>query len=98
MGVLAMFSSILILFVLPWLDTSRVKSGKYRPMFKVFFWLFVITGLGLGYLGSQPAEGIYVTLSRVATFYYFAYFLIILPILGKVERTKEVPESISKAK
>ncbi len=96
-GVLFMFASILILFVLPWLDTHKVKSGAYRPLFKPFFWLFVINGIFLGWLGGKPAEGIYVILSRVATFYYFAYFLLVLPLLSKVEKAKPLPASISAA-
>ncbi len=66
-GVIAMFGSILILFVLPWLDTSRVRSGTYRPIFKQFFWIFVIVCVALGYLGSKPAEGAYVFWSRILT-------------------------------
>ena len=85
------------MFVLPWLDTHKVKSGAYRPLFKPFFWLFVINGIFLGWLGGKPAEGIYVILSRVATFYYFAYFLLVLPLLSKVEKAKPLPASISAA-
>lgn len=96
-GVLFMFGSLLILFILPWLDTSKIKSGAFRPIFKIFFWLFAFNFVFLGYLGGKPAEGIYVTLSRVATFYYFAYFLIVLPIIGKIEKPKELPQSIDSA-
>lgn len=96
-GVLVMFSSILILFALPWLDTSKVKSGAYRPLFRVFYWLFVVTVVFLGWLGAQPAEGIYVLMARGAALYYFAYFLVILPMLGKIEKTKPLPASISAA-
>jgi ubiquinol-cytochrome c reductase cytochrome b subunit len=96
-GVLFMFGSLLILFVLPWLDTSKIKSGSFRPLFKPFFWLFAANFIFLGYLGGKPAEGTYVILSRVATFYYFAYFLLILPIIGKVEKPSKLPESIDAA-
>jgi len=96
-GVVMMFGSLLILFALPWLDTSKVRSAVYRPVFKIFFLLFTLNFIVLGYLGGKPPEGIYVILSRVATFYYFAYFLLVLPILGKVEKTKPLPESISAA-
>jgi ubiquinol-cytochrome c reductase cytochrome b subunit len=92
-----MFGSLLILFVLPWLDTSKIKSGSFRPLFKPFFWLFAANFIFLGYLGGKPAEGTYVILSRVATFYYFAYFLLILPIIGKVEKPSKLPESIDAA-
>jgi ubiquinol-cytochrome c reductase cytochrome b/c1 subunit len=94
-GVIAMFSSILVLAFLPWLDTSKVRSTKYRPMAKQFFWMFVVVAVLLGYLGSQPPEGIYVILGRVLTVCYFAYFLIVLPLLGKVETTKPLPNSIA---
>ncbi|MFT3672468.1 cytochrome b [Aestuariivirga sp.] len=96
-GVIAMFGSILILFVLPWLDTSKVRSGNYRPIFKGFFWIFAIVCVGLGYLGSKPAEGVYVMWARILTAYYFAHFIIILPVLGLLERTKPLPASISDA-
>ncbi len=94
-GVTAMFGSILILFVLPWLDTSRVRSGPYRPIFKQFFWVFVIVCIGLGYLGSKPPEGAYVIWSRILTAYYFAHFLVILPLIGLLESPKPLPPSIS---
>jgi ubiquinol-cytochrome c reductase cytochrome b/c1 subunit len=97
MGVIALGASILILFFLPWLDTSRVRSARYRPLFKQFFWLFVIGCVGLGWLGSKPPEGIYVILARIFTIYYFAFFLIILPLLGIFEKTKPVPNSISES-
>ena len=94
-GVTAMFGSILILFVLPWLDTSRVRSGTYRPIFKQFFWVFVIVCIGLGYLGSKPPEGAYVIWSRILTASYFAHFLVILPLIGLLESPKPLPPSIS---
>lgn len=96
-GVIAMFGSIAILLFLPWLDTSKVRSGSYRPLFRQFFWLFAICCVGLGYLGSRPAEGGYVIASQVLTAYYFAHFLIILPWLGKFEKPRKVPPSIADA-
>jgi ubiquinol-cytochrome c reductase cytochrome b/c1 subunit len=94
-GVLLMFGSILILFVLPWLDTSPVRSMRFRPLARPFFWMFAISCVVLGYCGAMPAEGIWVTISRVGTAYYFMYFLVILPLLGKLERPLKLPESIS---
>ena len=94
-GVIAMFASILILFALPWLDTSKVRSGNYRPLFKGFFWIFAVVCVALGYLGSRPAEGLYVVFSQILTVYYFAHFLIILPLLGLLESPKPLPSSIS---
>jgi ubiquinol-cytochrome c reductase cytochrome b/c1 subunit len=96
-GVVAMFGSILILFVLPWLDTSRVRSGTYRPIFKQFFWVFVIVCIGLGYLGSKPPEGAYVVWARILTAYYFIHFLVILPLVGLLESPKPLPPSIADA-
>ncbi len=97
LGVIALFSSIGILVFLPWLDTSKVRSARYRPLYRQFFWLFVIAGIGLGWLGTKPPEGIYVILARVLTFYYFAFFLIVLPLLGIFEKTKPLPTSISES-
>ena len=96
-GVILMFSSILVLFVLPWLDTSKVRSMRYRPVARMWFFLFVIAAIALGYLGGKPAEGIYVALAQVATAYYFAFFLIILPLLGVLETPKALPKSIAES-
>ncbi|GAB2184016.1 cytochrome b [Roseibium sp. LAB1] len=96
-GVVAMFGAIAVLFVLPWLDTSKVRSGTYRPLFKQFFWIFAANAVALGYLGAMPAEGTYVLLARVCTAYYFAHFLIILPMLGFLEKPRPLPASISEA-
>ncbi len=96
-GVLAMFGSILILFVLPWLDTSRVRSGRFRPIFRVFFVLFILVCIGLGYAGSQPAEGWVLRVGQVCTLWYFLHFLVILPLLGWFERPRPLPISISQA-
>lgn len=93
-GVIVMFASLLILFFVPWLDTSKVRSGTFRPLFKPFFWLFVLNFLALIYYGGQPAEGIYVLLAKISTAYYFLYFLVILPLIGRIERPKPLPDSI----
>jgi quinol-cytochrome oxidoreductase complex cytochrome b subunit len=95
LGVCALFGSILIWAFIPWLDTSRVRSARYRPLFKQFFWLWVIGFVLLGWLGSKPPEGLYVVLARILTVYYFAYFIIILPLLGIFEKTRPLPLSIS---
>lgn len=94
-GIMTMLASIFILFFLPWLDFSKVKSGRYRPVFKVCFWIFISNVILLGYIGGKPPEGIYVILGQFSTFYYFTHFLLILPLLGKYEKTLQVPESIS---
>jgi ubiquinol-cytochrome c reductase cytochrome b subunit len=95
MGVLMMFGSILILFLLPWLDTSRVRSGRFRPVFKWFFWLFVVDCMALGWAGSKPPEGLALHVARIATAYYFIHFLVVLPLLGWFERPRPLPKSIS---
>ena len=97
LGVMALGASILILAFLPWLDTSKVRSARYRPLYRQFFWAFVIVCIGLGWLGSKPPEGNYVLFARIFTIYYFAYFLVILPVLGKIERTKPLPNSIAES-
>ena len=94
-GVVAMFASILVLFVLPWLDTSKVRSAKFRPFYKQFFWLLLADCLVLGWVGANPAEGNFIIIGRIATAYYFFHFLILLPLLGKVERPRALPASIS---
>ena len=97
LGVVAMFSAIIVLCFLPWLDSAKTRSSKYRPFAKVFFWLFVATCVLLGYLGAQPPEGNYVLVARYLTAYYFAYFLIILPLLSRFEKPRPVPNSIADA-
>lgn len=96
-GVLAMFASILLLFLLPWLDTSPVRSNNYRPLSRLLFWVFVVVAVVLGVCGGKPAEEPWVRLSQFLTAYYFAHFLIILPIVSKLEKTKPLPGSISEA-
>ena len=94
LGVIAMFAAIFVLVILPWLDTSKVRSAIFRPLYKQFYWFLVADVLILGYMGAMPAEGTYLLIARVATGYYFIHFLIILPLLGYKEKTLEVPLSI----
>ncbi len=94
-GVLLMFGAIAVLFVVPWLDRSPVRSGRFRPIFKIFFWLLLADCVLLGWLGGKPAEGVYVTLSRLATAWYFLHFLAVLPMLSLVETTRPLPQSIA---
>ena len=97
LGVLAMFASILLLFFLPWLDRSPVRSGNYRPLFKIFFIVLIVDVLILGYCGGAPAEEPYVMISQLASAYYFAHFLIILPIISRIEKPRPLPMSITEA-
>jgi ubiquinol-cytochrome c reductase cytochrome b subunit len=96
-GVVAMFSAVLIIAFVPWLDTSRVRSAKYRPIFKWFFWFFVFTCVALGYLGSRPAEGVYVMWAQIFTVCYFLFFLVAMPIIGLIETPKKLPRSITES-
>jgi ubiquinol-cytochrome c reductase cytochrome b subunit len=96
-GVIALFSAIALLAFLPWLDTSPVKSAKYRPVFRVFFWVFLLVCIGLGWLGSQEINDAYVLAARILALCYFAFFLIVLPLLGLFETTKPLPPSIADA-
>ncbi|MEO1649818.1 MAG: cytochrome b/b6 [Pseudomonadota bacterium] len=96
-GVVLMFSAVLILLFIPWLDSSRVRSTKYRPIYKWFFWAFAFSCLALGYLGAMPAEGAYVTWTRIFTIYYFAFFLLVMPIVGVLETPRPLPRSITDA-
>ncbi|SFJ20821.1 ubiquinol-cytochrome c reductase cytochrome b subunit [Sphingomonas sp. NFR04] len=96
-GVLAMFGSILLLFFLPWLDRSPVRSANYRPMYRVAFWVLVADVLILGWCGGSPAEPVYVITSQIAAAYYFAHFLIIVPIISRIETPRPLPNSITEA-
>ena len=96
-GVIAAFGSILLLFLMPWLDTSPVRSARFRPIYKKVFWLLVIDVLALGWVGDHPPEGIVVTVGHIATFYYFFHMLILFPLIGKIERPLPLPASIGAA-
>jgi ubiquinol-cytochrome c reductase cytochrome b subunit len=96
-GVMAMFGSILLLFFLPWLDKSPVRSGRFRPQFKIWFWVLVLDVLVLGWCGGAPAEEPYVMISQLAAIYYFAHFLILLPLISRTERPLPLPNSITEA-
>ena len=93
-GVIAMFGSILIMALAPWLDTSKTRSGSYRPQFKFWFWLLVIDFMVLMWAGAMPAEPPYSTISLIGATYWFAYFLVILPVLGLTEKPKSPPATI----
>ena len=96
-GVIAMISSILILFVLPWLDTSKVRSATFRPMYKKLFWILLADIVILTWIGGSPPEGNFILIGRIATIYYFTHFLILMPLVGVIETTKPLPNSISES-
>lgn len=113
LGVIAMFAAIAVIFALPWLDTSKVRSMRYRPVMRWFFVLFVITCVALGWCGGQLPTDLVIsfgadkagtpigltvtTLSQFLTAYYFAFFLIIMPWIGLKEEPLPLPASISEA-
>jgi len=93
-GVLAMFGAIVVMALAPWLDTSSVRSGRYRPMFKWWFALLVIDFIVLMWVGARPAEYPYDLISLIGATYWFAYFLVILPVLGVIEKPLPIPATI----
>jgi quinol-cytochrome oxidoreductase complex cytochrome b subunit len=97
LGVIAMFGSILLLCFLPWLDGSKVRSATFRPIYKWVFWLLPVDCLILGYVGAHPPEGALITIGQLSTLYYFVHFLVIIPLLGRLERPLPLPSSIAMA-
>jgi quinol-cytochrome oxidoreductase complex cytochrome b subunit len=106
-GVVVLATAILVLFFVPWLDTSKVRSCRFRPTMRTFFWLFVVDCVVLGIVGSKSADAVlhlssglsipYLWIGRVATAYYLSYFFLLLPIIGRIEETKPLPDSISRS-
>jgi ubiquinol-cytochrome c reductase cytochrome b subunit len=99
-GVICMFGSIFVLFFLPWLDRSPVRSARFRPWYRVFFWVFLIDCLLLGWVGANAPNdqwhGIdFIDIGRVTTAWYFIHFLVLMPLLGVLERPKPLPPSIA---
>ena len=97
LGVIAMFAAVLVLLFVPWLDRSPVRSARFRPIYKQVFWLFVADCILLGVVGGHPPEGVWVPLGQAATAFYFAFFLVIMPLLSFIERPRPLPSSISAA-
>ena len=111
-GVIAMFGAIGVLFILPWLDTSKVRSMRYRPAMRTFFIIFVLVGIGLGWCGAQLPDApvvpgmpsirlcdgmltSYLRLNRLLTFYYFLFFVVLMPLVGLRETPRPIPATIS---
>ena len=92
-----MFGAILVLFFIPWLDRSKIRSCNYRPIYKWFMMLFFVNFFILGYVGMKPAEGLYLLIARIGLVYYFVFFLIISPFIQRIEDPKKLPASISEA-
>jgi len=87
LGVIALFGSLLVLFVLPFVNTSETRASLYRPINQKFFWLLVADYFFLGYLGQQVAESPYIEIGQTAAIFYFAYFLVVIPALGNLEKS-----------
>ncbi len=103
-GVIAMFAAILILFAMPWLDGSKARSSKFRPLYRFFLIVFLINALFLGYIGAKSPDDVlslggldisFLTLGRIATFYYFLFFLVIVPVVSRRETPLPLPKSIN---
>ncbi len=97
LGVIMAFGAIFLLFLVPWLDSSPVRSARFRPVYKWVFWLLVIDVIALGWVGANPPEGLVVTVGQIATLYYFVHFLILFPVIGRLERPRPLPASIATA-
>ena len=97
LGVMFSFGSLFLLFIVPWLDTSPVRSSRFRPIYKWLFWVLVVDVFALGWVGANPPQGIVVTVGQIATLYYYVHFLILLPLIGKIERPRPLPTSIAAA-
>ena len=95
LGVICSFGSLFMLFIVPWLDTSPVRSARFRPVYKWVFWLLVIDVLALGWVGFNPPQGIVVSVGQIATLYYYVHFLILFPLIGWFERPHPLPTSIA---
>ena len=94
-GVIAMISAIMILFFLPWLDTSKVRSATFRPIYKKIYWLLIVDLIILTWVGGNAPEGKFIIIGRIATIYYFAHILLLMPIVGLIEKPRKLPSSIS---
>jgi ubiquinol-cytochrome c reductase cytochrome b subunit len=84
-GILAMLGSLLVLFIIPFTNTSDVRNTTYRPLFKFFFWLFIADFVILTWVGQKPVKDYFILTGQIATFYYFLFFIILIPVVGKVE-------------
>ena len=95
LGVICSFGSLFMLFIVPWLDTSPVRSARFRPVYKWVFWLLVVDVLALGWVGFNPPQGIVVSVGQIATLYYYVHFLILFPLIGWLEHPHPLPTSIA---
>ena len=94
-GVAAMGGALIVLFLIPFINTSEIRSTTFRPIFKVFYWLLVADFLLLGWIGQKPVKDVYVLVGQVATVFYFLFFVALIPAIGTLE-TKLLSYSIKK--
>ncbi|MBC6496967.1 MAG: cytochrome b N-terminal domain-containing protein [Alphaproteobacteria bacterium GM7ARS4] len=94
LGVILMFGAVFVLFFVPWLDKNPIKSANFRPLYRQFYWIFLLNVIVLGWCGANPPQGVYITIARLASVYYFAFFLVIMPILSRFEKGQKPPQSI----
>ena len=93
-GIVLMFAAIAVLFIIPWLDNSKIKSCSFRPLYKWLMILFFVNFFILGYVGMKPATGIYLLLARLGVIYYFGFLLVITPFMHRFEKNIILPNSI----
>ena len=84
-GVVAMGGALIILLLIPFTNTSEIRSTTFRPIFKIFFWIFVADFAILGWIGQMPVKSVFVLVGQIATVYYFLFFLVLIPVLGTLE-------------
>ena len=84
-GVIAMGGALIVLFLIPFTNTSEIRSTTFRPIFKFFYWVFVADFLLLGWIGQMPVKSVYVVVGQIATVYYFLFFLFLIPLIGSIE-------------
>jgi len=84
-GIITKFGSLLVLFVIPFINTSEIRSTTFRPLFKICFWAFIADFVILTWVGQKPVRDTYIFVGQVATAYYFLFFLVLIPVVGKIE-------------
>lgn len=84
-GIVAMLGSLLVLLIIPFTNTSDVRNTTYRPLFKIFFWLFIVDFVILTWVGQKPVKDYFILTGQIATIYYFLFFIVLIPVIGKVE-------------
>lgn len=94
-GVIAMFGAVGLLFALPWLDKSPIRSARFRPYYRPLFWVLVVDCIVLGWVGGKSPEGMYIIIGQLSTLYFFAHFLVFIPLLNRIEPRPPLPMSIS---